>query len=205
MMPPSPAPRRPALDELRKQWRVVAALGVLALALAAWMLYLAREGGRPRAPALRDDSVYQNTREGFRFLVPEDWHQHARSEVPTGKTEKERLLVGYKRLSADKPALLEVSLVDLPAATDLEAYLAEPSYGVTRWQAAARPEPLHIQGAEAQRFVFTARVDADNMTREVVAFRRGERLYLFTGVFRTADTTARAQFRQAVESTLWKN
>jgi hypothetical protein len=191
--------------ELRKQWRVLAALGGLALLLALWIFFLARGEGRPRAPALRDDPVFQNSREGLRFLVPEDWHQQARAEMPPGKIEKERVLVSYRRGSSDKPALLEVSLVDLPPGTDLAAYLAEPSYGVSHWQSAGRPEPLHIQGAEAQRFVFTARVGQDNQTREVTAFRRGERVYLFTGIFRPVDTTARAQIRQAVDSILWKN
>src|SRR5262245_1447579 len=78
---------------------------------------------KPVAPALRDEPVYQNDQEGFRFLVPEGWSQNARTEVPPGPVEKERLLVQYKRRPPAKPATLEVSMADLPSSTNLATYL----------------------------------------------------------------------------------
>src|SRR5690349_2852811 len=81
----------------------------------------------PQAPVLRNELVYQNDTEGFRFLTPEGWRQHARVDVPPGKLEKERLLVQYVRLSSEKGASLDVSMADLAATADLTEYLAGPS------------------------------------------------------------------------------
>ncbi len=69
---------------------------------------------RPRAPLLRDDPVYQNDREGFRFLAPEGWTQSSRSEVPPGKITKELSLVDYRRKTG-KGASFLVTLADLDA------------------------------------------------------------------------------------------
>src|SRR5689334_14831576 len=93
---------------------------------------LAGCNSRPRAPALRDDPVYQNDREGFRFLAPEGWTQSARTEVPPGKVKTETPLVDYRRTKGEGRAALRVSLADLPESTDLESYLSGPSYGVKK-------------------------------------------------------------------------
>jgi hypothetical protein len=158
---------------------------------------------RPHAPALGDDPVYQNSREGFRFLAPEGWVQRARAEIPPGKAEKERLLVEYQRVGGGKLALLEVSLADLPPSTDLITYLAGPADGVEKWRSVGRPENLEIEGVEATRMTFSGRVGKEDMTREVVAFRRGERVYFFVGLFTATDGKARDELRRAVGSTIW--
>jgi predicted Zn-dependent protease len=159
--------------------------------------------GRPHAPALRDEPVYQNSREGFRLLAPEGWTQSAKAESPAGTVDKQYLLVRYDRLTG-AAASLEVALVDLPSERDLEAYLAGGSHGVAAWRRAAAPEPLSIGGADGMRFVSGGRAGKQELTKEVTAFRRGDRVYLFTGVFPTGDTTARAQLRRSVDSLLWK-
>jgi hypothetical protein len=159
---------------------------------------------RPVAPALRDDPVYQNDREGFRFLVPEGWSQQAKSEVPPGKLKKEHLLVQYKRLGGDKGAMLEVTMADLPSSADLSAQLAGPSYGAKSWQPSGKAETLEVDGVPATRLKFTTRMGKEDMTKEVVAFRRGERVYFFVGLFTPADGKAREQVRRAVLSTTWK-
>jgi hypothetical protein len=161
-------------------------------------------GSRPRAPVLRDDPVYQNDREGFRFLVPEGWKQHARTDAPPGKYPRDLLLVEYKHFAGGKGAMLQVSLADLPEATDLSTFLASPSFGVKEWKRAGSEEPLEVGGVSGVRLAFTGRLARQEMTREVVAFRRGERVYFFTGFFPRGDTEARDQIRRAVASTLWK-
>src|SRR5262245_41969592 len=90
----------------------------------AWGVFLAGCDSRPRAPVLRDDPVYQNDQEGFRFLAPDGWSQSMRGEVPPGKVDKERSLVEYRRKKGSAGASLRVSLADLPTSTDLAAYLA---------------------------------------------------------------------------------
>jgi hypothetical protein len=75
-----------ALAENGVQWRV------LALALLA----LAGCQRPPRAPALVNEPVYQDSREGFRFLVPDGSVQEARGEMPPAPVEDERMLVEYR-------------------------------------------------------------------------------------------------------------
>src|SRR5437762_3502646 len=83
-------------------------------------------GSQPHAPSLQHEPVYQNSAEGFRFLAPENWALHAKSALPAGKFEKERLLVGYRRQPPEKPALLEVSRADLPESIDLMDHMGQP-------------------------------------------------------------------------------
>jgi len=171
-------------------------------ALAA--LLLSGCGPRPRAPALRDEPVYENDREGFRFRVPEGWTQHARAELPNGPLQKEHLLVRYMLGGAGKHAVLEVSMADLPESTDLSTYLAGPSYGAKQWRRGAPPKPLEGKALPATRYVLSATVAEAEMTKEVVVFRRGGRVYLFTGLFSPTEPKARDELRRAVESTIWK-
>jgi hypothetical protein len=153
---------------------------------------------------LGDGAVYQNEREGFRFLVPEGWKQHAKTDAPPGKYARDLLLVEYKHLVHGKGALLQVSLADLAEGTDLAKFLANPSFGVKEWSVARAPEAVQVDGVAGVRRVFTGRLGSQEMTREVVAFRRGERVYFFTGLFPTGDAESRDQVRAAVASIFWK-
>jgi hypothetical protein len=197
-----PTPSRP--DPRRRQLALIL-VGLAALLLAGLVVLLsATWGARPRAPALIDEPVYHNAREGFRFLVPEGWAIHARGEPPPGRVDKERLLVNYQRTGSEKPAFFEVTLADLPPATDLAAHLAGPSYGSESWRQKTLPETLDVGGVAATRFVATSRVGKDDLTKETVAVRRGERVYFFTAVYTSGDTAVREQLRRTVGSLIWK-
>jgi len=160
--------------------------------------------GQPQAPVLRNEPVYENATEGFRFLTPDGWRQHAKVNVPRGKLEKERLLVQYVRLTGEKGASLDVSMADLPATTDPAHYLAGPSGGVKSWRAKSPVESVQVGDVPAERFLFIGRMDKEEAVKEVVAIRRGERIYFFTAYFAPGDTKAQQQVRRTVESTLWK-
>jgi hypothetical protein len=160
---------------------------------------------RPRAPALDNDPVYQNRREGFRFIVPEGWIQLAKADLPPGKVSKERLLVSYQRPVHGKTVFLEVSLADLPDSTDLAAYLAESSYGTSKWRRSGSPQELDFNGVSAVRYSYSIRAGKDDLVKEVTTFRRGERVYLFAGVYPTGDSQSREQLRRAVASTIWES
>ncbi len=174
------------------------------LALAVGWFALAGCNPRPHAPALDNAPIYQNDREGFRFLLPEGWSQGIRADVPAGKAQKERVLVAYLHPSAEQTAVLEVTLADLPETLDLTAYLAEGSNGVTAWRLQSGPESLEVHGTPARRWAFTGRSGKYERIKEVVAIRRGERTYFFCGLFAPTDTTARDQVRRAVGSIIWK-
>jgi hypothetical protein len=172
--------------------------------IAVSIVLLGGCGTRPHAPALGEEPVYQNKAEGFRFLAPEGWVPYAKKEYPPGRAEKEHLLVAYKRMNAEKPAALEVSLVDLPLSTDLEKYFAGSSLGARFWLLQGDVEELEVDGLRGLRLTYTATLDKEPTTKEVSAFWRGERLYFFTGIFSTSDAKAREEVRRCVSSVLWK-
>ena len=160
---------------------------------------------QPQAPVLRNEPVYENDQEGFRFLTPEGWRIHAKVDVPPGKLEKERLLAQYVRVFPERGASLDVSMADLPATTDLAQYLAGPSGGVKSWRPKGPVESVQVGGVPAERFLFAGRMDNQEAVKEVVAIRRGARVYFFTAYFAPGDTKAQQQVRRTVESTLWKS
>lgn len=159
-------------------------------------------GRGPRAPVLRNDPVYQNATEGFRFLVPPDWTQQARSNAPAGPAPTDRLLVRYERRSETTPAVLEVSMIDLPPATDLRAYLTGPSSARPGWTVARPPEAVKVGDRDGERFLFASAADRP-LTKEVVTVRRGARVYFFTALYAPTDDAARDDIRRALATLQW--
>jgi hypothetical protein len=172
---------------------------------AGAVLLLAGCPSRPRAPVLRDDPVYQNDVEGFRFLAPEGWAQSTRADVPPGKATTERPLVEYHRKAGGKASSFRVSMMDLPPSADLAARLAGASYGASKWAPIAPPEEIAVGSSSGVRHVFTGRVGGEERVKEVVRVRRGERVYFFTGLYTPKDYEARDQLRRVVDSIIWKN
>jgi hypothetical protein len=157
----------------------------------------------PRAPALTNGPVYQSTREGFRFLVPDGWTQAAHGEMPPAPVTEERMLVEY-RLVGDQPVALRVTAFDLPESEDLVACLNQQLPEGGTWKLSAGPQSCEAGGAAGIHLAFTGREGGQETTREIRAFRRGGRVYLFTGVFAATDTKARLEIRRAVESLSWQ-
>jgi len=153
---------------------------------------------------LSDDPVYQNNREGFRFLAPEGWSQNSRSDVPAGKVTKERPLVSYQRPAGSKSATLRVSLADLADSIDLAAFLAEPSFAVEKWELTGPEEETEAGQAHGIRYCYRGFMEKQEMAKEVVAVRRGERVYFFTALYPPEDTEVRDELRKVVASIKWK-
>src|SRR5437016_3751132 len=183
---------------MRQSQAVALVIGICAASLLGC-------NSRPHAPELSDEPVYVNDSLGVRFLAPEGWTQHAKADVPAGKLDKERLLVRYERPTSGNSALLELTAADLPVSVDLSAYLTGPAYGADKWRLARPAEPVDVEGVAALRHGLSARVRGEETTREVVVFRRGERVFFFTGLFASKDSSARSQIRAAVQSVLWKD
>ncbi|MFO0926212.1 MAG: hypothetical protein U0736_04115 [Gemmataceae bacterium] len=174
-------------------------------ALTLSLLVLAGCSERPRAPVLRDDPVYQNDREGFRFLAPEGWEQQMRGELPPTRVTRERTLVDYRRTSGPTAASFRVSAIDLPATADLAAHLStSPVLNIRKWRATGTPQETKVGSAAGTRYELAGRAEGEEMAQEVVAVRRGERVYLFSSLFPMRDTEVRQQLRQVVASVIWK-
>ncbi len=175
--------------------RVAAAL--LAAMLLGWGCQ-----PKPKAPALIDEPVYQSP-EGFRFLVPEEWIMIGRASPPSGRVEKECLLVQYRRSSGDSDAILEISLMDLPEDAELLEYLSTPSFSVRRWKLLGQPESIEAGGVSGTRFRFSGRADRSDLAKEVTTFRRGGRVYFFTILYSPKDAAAVEQVRRSINGLMW--
>lgn len=177
----------------------------VARACCIWMLCVSMWGcdTRPRAPALSDAPVYNNRREGFRFLVPEGWVQSASAVLPDKALEGEVLLVQYRMRTSSRGASLDILCMNAEEFPDLHEYHGLPSQGVRDWKSAAAPEQLSVNGTEAQRFVYEGTLGKERMVKEVVSMRRGQRVYSFIGLFWSEDANAQEELRRAVDSVIW--
>jgi hypothetical protein len=173
--------------------------------LAAWVALSALGGcdSRPRALPLDDSPVYSNPREGFRFFPPEEWKQTARGVVPSGRIITERLLVEYKLMTGTKPAVLQVSVADVPESVALADHIKAETYRAEDWKATGPAESFQINGVPAARISYRMPAGKDPLVREIIAFRRGERVYFFTGIYAASDAKSRKAFRSAVDSVVW--
>jgi hypothetical protein len=159
---------------------------------------------KPRAPALmQGEAVYVNAQEGFRFLPPPNWTMSQRSEGPPGKLTEERIFVGYRRAGGAVTSL-EVSARDEPESEDL-SLLVKERRGTADWKPDGSVETLEVGGRPAARAAFQNRRagETTGLVREVVAVRKGERVYYFTGLFAGNDAKAREQVRKSIETVSW--
>jgi len=160
-------------------------------------------GKKPRAPALQDEPVYENPQEGFRFVAPEGWRMRSRSEVPPGPLKQERLLVEYRRSLGELTATLFVAMADVSETDDLAAHVGDRAARSKSGRPSGGTESLEVGGLPALRSAFESKVGRDTVLTEVVAVRRGGRVYFFTSSFSAADRKAREQVRKTVASVRW--
>jgi len=156
---------------------------------------------RPEAPRLSDAPVYRNSREGFRFLVPDGWIQTASSNLPAGDLDGEIFLVRYNVQSRQAGASLQVLCAQQRDPRDLRTYHAGPSFGVRQWEPVGAGETVEIGGKTGERHQYQSGAHR----KEVVCFRRGERVYSFVGLYRADDAIAQQQIQRAVRSIVWEH
>lgn len=173
--------------------------------VSGWLLWAALgcEAG-PVAPLLRDTPVYHNTREGFRFLVPEGWTQSASANLPIGDLDTELFLVRYSVPSAEGGAQVQVLCVqDRSAEIDLAKHHVKPAFGVEKWILQTGPKEETIGGKPGTWLSLTGKSKNREMGKEVLCFRKGDRVYSFVGTFWTTDQKARQSMHRAFESVIW--
>jgi hypothetical protein len=157
----------------------------------------------PSAPALDDEPIYKAAREGFRFSRPEGWTQWARGDVPAGKLEGERLLVEYRSQSSEEMATLEVSVASVAPTDSLSDFVTRNCKTGEDWRLRGPVENFTINGEAAVRLVWVMAADTGERVREIVAFRRDDRVYFFKGFYAASDTRSRREFRSAVDTVVW--
>jgi hypothetical protein len=174
------------------------------IAFPIWVLVAAAACGcadRPRAPALTTDAVFEDARVGLRFVVPDGWVMGMRAVPPPGPLAAPTRLVRYQSTTPDRAADLELLAIDLAESTDIAQYLADYHAAGKKWTAGPT-EPLTVNGVSGSRYEYSAAAQ-QGFRREVSAFRRGGRVYLFMTTHGAADTDSRDQVRRAVASIVW--
>ena len=158
---------------------------------------------RPQAPALTNESVYDDHAIGLRFLAPAGWAVHSRAVLPSGQLSKPIILISYEG-GSEKPAELRVLVAELAPEGDLQQFVAEHRVGAERWTAQSPVEQISVNDAPASRFVLSRTQGKEEIRREVTAFRRAERVYFFMVDFAASDAASRDAVRTAIASVTWK-
>lgn len=158
----------------------------------------------PRAPALANETVYQNDAVGVAFVTPEGWTLYAKTTLPPGPLDRPIRLTAYGRAADKFHAEFELYAVDVPPGADLLDYLNTHKIGPGVWTPVGKPLALTVRGVPATRYAF-AGVKADAKTRrQVVAFPRGDRQLLIVFTHHDDDSQARDQAQKAIDSVTWK-
>jgi len=158
---------------------------------------------RPSAPELRDTPVYQNKQAGFRFLVPDGWNQTANAVLPTGPIQGEVWIARYTLQTPERGATLQILGYEEKLHPNFAEFHAEPSLSVNDWKPSASAETVTVSGVTGTRMIYSGKLQDRELTKEVVGFQRGGRMYCFVAAFHVQDDKAREQVRRAINSLLW--
>lgn len=159
----------------------------------------------PSAPELRDSPVYRNTQEGFRFLVPDNWTQSASAVLPVGDLQTELFLARYNIKSPEPNAQAQVlCFQDKTGQADLRQHQLKPAFGISAWTEKDEPKSQLIGGLSGTWYFLTGKNKAQAVDKEVLCFRKGDRVYSFVGTFQAGDDKARQTIHRAFESIIWE-
>lgn len=158
----------------------------------------------PRAPDLTTEAVYQNDRAGLRFLTPDGWNVIAKSVDPETPRDIPLRLIAYQHTEGRKRAELDLFTFAAPEDGDLLKYLERKPIGPEVWVHKPPVEPLTADGVEAKRYTLAGKGASADKRRELVEFRRGDRVYLFVISYNADDTKHRDQARGVIEKAVWK-
>jgi hypothetical protein len=151
--------------------------------------------------AAKTRPAFESEAHGLRFVPPPGWSQRARNDEPPA-AGKEQLLVTYKRLRPGRMAWLQVSVAEnAPEGLPADWLAARPPGG--GWDPEGALEDVTCGGCPAARVRYAAPAARPPLAAELVAVRRGGRVYLFTGTFPAGDEAARQEIRRTVDGVTW--
>lgn len=174
------------------------------LVLIAFLAFAGCNRG-PIAPELRNSPVYHNSQEGIRFLVPDNWTQSASANLPAGDLDREHFLVRYNVRLPDSSAQVQVLCYqDRSGQDDMVKHHQEPAFGIQQWTLKDGPKQETISGQVGTWLYLTGKNKEKEMGKEVLCFRKGDRVYSFVGTFWTTDDKARQVMHRAFQSVIWE-
>lgn len=159
----------------------------------------------PAAPELRNSPVYSNRLEGFRFLVPDGWNQSASSNLPQGDLETEAFLVRYSLPTSESGAQVQVlCFQDKSGDANLVEHHTLPAFGITNWTLEGEPRIEAVGNREGSWLYYKGINGNKTLGKEVLCFRKGDRVYSFVGTFGETDEKARQAIQRAFASVIWE-
>ncbi len=85
----------------------------------------------------------------------------------------------------------------------LADHIKGETYRSEEWQPTGAAESFQINSVPAARIRYRMQSGKDPLVRDIVAFRRGERVYFFTGLYLASDSKTRKAIQAAVDSVVW--
>ncbi len=111
------------------------------------------------------------------------------------------MLAEYKCLNCS--GSLRVSVADVPLSTPLGDYITKNTFTGEKWRLLHPAEEFTINGEPAARILYAKGSGREEVFREVVAFRRDERVYFFKSFYAAWDVRVRKALRAAVDTIVW--
>jgi hypothetical protein len=188
------------------------AAAVLAAALGALFAFTPRvtlPQPRPGQPLLQqhDEELFTDRQIGLQFEPPAYWSMQSRSVESPRDHQAERVVVKYKRLNPGYPlAWFTVRVADVEGDPSPAELLKTRKPPEEDWTVRKPVEDgLTVAGRPAARVTFGGPFDPDgkgerDFTCEVVAVRRGPRVFYFAGSYTTDDPKGQERIRRAVDS-----
>jgi hypothetical protein len=195
------------------QFAVIAVAALVGVgAILVWYLtprpkrYEAIEG---RPLLAQDGKEFLDEQVGLRFTPPADWAMQARStEAPTHLPE--RRVVKYKLFSPSRHAAwMRLWVKDVAEGMTPVEMLRNSKPPEPGWKPQGEIEgDLQIGGAPAARRTFGGPLDHDGRGNkdfrcEIVAVKRGGRLFEFSGTYFAGDEQAQREIRQTMTSVVF--
>lgn len=181
-------------------------LGAAATALAL----LAGCNRKPVAEALpsrpllvNDEPDFRDADEHFRFVPPEKWSMQERSVAAPHFEKDDRTLVKFKNLvTGTTTSWMTVKVVKEPMDVPLAKCLTKRAPGGDFRQVGVI-EDIDLKGRPAARIAWKGKFDGHDFIRETVAARRGDRVYLISGVYYATDMASRKLIRESASTCEW--
>jgi hypothetical protein len=151
---------------------------------------------------LSDEPIYENVREGLRFNVPKGWLQQMKTDLPPGPVPKERTLVLY-RVFEPSPANFEVSVRDIEKDEEIAPFLARKEMAGAKWTPRSENTPWPVPEWAVGSYRLQAKVKEILTYRDVLAARRGSRIYFFNVIYWPKHPARRDEGREAMKSVKW--
>jgi hypothetical protein len=211
-MPSTTRTPETAPPESPQRQKVLLGLALAIFALAGVVLWLNSRG--PSAdietealrPLLKNDGKeFYDAQVGLRFSPPPNWGMQGRSTDAPGDNpgEEDRLLVKFKRLIPGRHAAWLRVYVEEAKGPLLEAVKnRDPGKG---FSSPSAPQSMTVSGAPAVKVTYSAMYNQAPSLRDVIGVEHGGKVFWFISTYQVADSAAREQTLQAIQSVVFQN